>query len=177
MFDTVNPQWYETLYFRGKDALKGLPRPDQLDEEDSEGFPITHCVWPKLTLHLFDKDEWGKDDFLGRVSVRLGDIKQSMYSSTVPRWEKVKRADTDSTCGELLCSFQLIPLAISSDDELKKLSRVREFQAVLYCCRFMLFFYRFTLFFKSFYAVFLSFYAIFQVVLCCFSSRFMLFLC
>ena len=121
---TVNPQWYETLYFRGPSALKGLPRPNQKDEKDENGNLKTRCIWPRLTLHVFDKDDWGKDDFLGRVSVSLDDIKDHMYRCTTPRWFKVLRANAMVPVGELLCSFQLIPLAVSSDEELRKLSRV-----------------------------------------------------
>ena len=117
---SVNPQWNETLYFRSDYCLKGLPHPNQEDDKEKN----THVVWPKLTLHVFDHDQWSKDDFLGRVSIRLGDIKASMYACTTPRWEKVMKPDSKQPSGgEILCSFQLIPLQVSARAELEKLSR------------------------------------------------------
>ena len=84
-----------------------------------------HVVWPKLTLHLLDWDDQSKDEFLGRVSISLGDIAANMYRPTTPRWEKVKRGDTDIDAGQVLVSCQLFPMEIESRASLNKLSRKR----------------------------------------------------
>jgi hypothetical protein len=118
---TVNPQWYETLHFRNKGCLKGLPRFDRGRLE----LPDDLEVWPKLTLHVFDWDEGSKDEFLGRVTINLEDIASCMYHCTTPRWHKVHQAQTEIASGELLVSCQLIPMEITSRERLNKLGRPR----------------------------------------------------
>ena len=95
---TVNPIWNEVLCFKKLGCLKGLPRWTQMPKGRGDAGP--HVVWPKLTLHLLDWDDQSKDEFLGRVSISLGDIAANMYRPTTPRWEKVKRGDTDIDAGQ-----------------------------------------------------------------------------
>lgn len=99
--------WYETLEFQ---ELPNMPSPPGGEDEGSGVLEI----WPNLTIHLIDFDDDGKHDFLGRVVVPLEDIAQSMYHCTIPRWHKVFIADKNHSQGEVLLSFQLLPIEVAT---------------------------------------------------------------
>ncbi|XP_058154766.1 myoferlin isoform X2 [Dasypus novemcinctus] len=90
---TLNPTWDQTIIF---------------DEVEIYGEP--HTVLqnpPKITIELFDNDQVGKDEFLGR-SIFSPLVKLSSEMDITPKllWYPVMNGD--KTCGDVLVTAELI---------------------------------------------------------------------
>eukprot|EP01156_Anaeramoeba_ignava_P017863 Anaeramoba_ignava/a90184_286.p1 GENE.a90184_286~~a90184_286.p1 ORF type:complete len:1304 (+),score=348.32 a90184_286:131-4042(+) len=92
--ETLFPTWYETLVLKTE-----LPDPLTLA--------------PDVVVMCYDWDQVGSDDFLGRFSVTTHEI--SKRFPPAPKWYKLFVDDPEITYGEVLASFQLVPL-----DEVKQ---------------------------------------------------------
>eukprot|EP00736_Rhodelphis_marinus_P012214 Rmarinus@m.21902 len=82
------PTWYQTLTME-----VSLPQPLALS--------------PDINILLFDHDQIGKDDLLGRITVDVESV--TAERPPQPDWLGVYMNDPEDIEGELLCSFQLIP--------------------------------------------------------------------
>ncbi|KAJ5071996.1 c2 calcium-dependent membrane targeting [Anaeramoeba ignava] len=87
--ETLYPTWYETVTL-----VADMPEPLTLA--------------PDVVVMCYDWDQVTSDDFLGRFSVTTHEIGKRFPSA--PRWYKLWVDDPNVVYGEVLASFQLIPL-------------------------------------------------------------------
>ncbi len=75
--------------------------------------PAEDGIAPRLIIQLFDKDEYDKDDFLGRLSIELREFSDTMPILNESYWRALKLLDTDVIAGHLLVRITstLIPSA------------------------------------------------------------------
>eukprot|EP00033_Pygsuia_biforma_P002484 GCRY01002754.1.p1 GENE.GCRY01002754.1~~GCRY01002754.1.p1 ORF type:complete len:1277 (-),score=458.89 GCRY01002754.1:265-4095(-) len=102
---TLFPQWYETLVLNVE-------------------LPANLNLAPKIIMQVFDKDTIGGNDFLGRAEVAVTNLRKKWPGD--PKWVPVYMDDPENVDGEILCSFQLIP--IEEVDNVPTRSIVPEFK-------------------------------------------------
>ena len=88
---TLNPTWYETLTLNVE-----LPA-------DAADIALS----PDINVMVYDKDVVGRDDFLGRVTIRAGSATRGFPPR--PTWYDLFVESEDEPYGSILASFQLIP--------------------------------------------------------------------
>jgi hypothetical protein len=98
---SVSPMWDQTLTF-DVTLYGNTDDPKALFEE----------VKPRVVVELYDKDAIGDDDFLGRFSATPIFRSTTQPMPGVLSWYESKRLDDN--CGEILCSFEVIPYKDSS---------------------------------------------------------------
>lgn len=85
---TLFPIWYETLRM-------------------NVDLPLDPLIAPPLVVFVYDYDQVGSDDLIGRVEVPFSEM--TRHIAPEPRWYPLYMGTTDEQEGELLASFQLIP--------------------------------------------------------------------
>ncbi|KAK2952288.1 putative C2 domain protein [Blattamonas nauphoetae] len=86
---TLFPQWFETLT---------LP----------VNLPTDPSLAPPLIIRVLDHNTLGSDTPIGRIEVHFSQIGRNLQST--PKWLQLYMGEEDEVEGELLCSFQLIPV-------------------------------------------------------------------
>jgi len=110
---SVSPMWDQTLVF--EITLYGnSDDPRSLFEE----------VKPRVVVELYDKDLIGEDDYLGRFTAEAVFRSVATPVSSVLAWYQSKRLDDD--CGEILASFEVLPLVEASKFPLPKPITIKE---------------------------------------------------
>eukprot|EP00004_Rigifila_ramosa_P003995 TRINITY_DN1437_c1_g3_i2.p1 TRINITY_DN1437_c1_g3~~TRINITY_DN1437_c1_g3_i2.p1 ORF type:complete len:1074 (-),score=257.30 TRINITY_DN1437_c1_g3_i2:75-3296(-) len=101
---TLYPVWYETL-----ETMIELPE------------PLTFA--PNIHVLVYDKDTFGSDDPLGRFSVPTTSCSQNFPEK--PQWYPLKLEDVNIPLGEILASFQLVPLKFTPIPEARITPQMR----------------------------------------------------
>jgi len=109
--DQIDPKWYQTLTF-------------------SADVPTPLKYAPRIYCEVFDHDDIGKDETLGRFEVEPEDCwtvfqdenadkiadryQKSATAGPEPRWYQLKNAEHETVKGSVLCAFELIGITQSN---------------------------------------------------------------